>query len=109
MIWKDVYKRQLLLCEDLYFILVHKGGTGETGSLQLAQLLAQLLGLRQKDVYKRQLFERIYEDNVSGKISDERFSRMSRRYEDEQKELTEKIKQHRSEIEKPSSRTMRCV
>ena len=38
------------------------------------------------------LFERIYEDNVSGKISDERFSRMSRRYEDEQKELTEKIK-----------------
>ena len=48
------------------------------------------------------LFERIYEDNVSGKISDERFSRMSRRYEDEQKELTEKIKQLRSEIEKQS-------
>ena len=52
------------------------------------------------------LFERIYEDNVSGKISDERFSKMSRRYEDEQKELTEKIKQLRSEIEKQSSRTM---
>ena len=52
------------------------------------------------------LFERIYEDNVSGKISDERFSRMSRRYEDEQKELTEKIKQLRAEIEKQSSRTM---
>ena len=52
------------------------------------------------------LFERIYEDNVSGKISDERFSRMSRRYEDEQKELTEKIKQLRSEIEKQRSRTM---
>ena len=52
------------------------------------------------------LFERIYEDNVSGKISDERFSRMSRRYEDEQKELTEKIKQFRSEIEKQSNRTM---
>ena len=31
---------------------------------------------------------------------------MSRRYEDEQKELTEKIKQLRSEIEKQSSRTM---
>ena len=52
------------------------------------------------------LFERIYEDNVSGKISDERFSKMSRRYEDEQKELTEKIKQFRSEIEKQSNRTM---
>ena len=52
------------------------------------------------------LFERIYEDNVSGKISDERFSRMSRRYEDEQKELSEKIKKLRSEIEKQSSRSM---
>ena len=51
-------------------------------------------------------FTSLYEDNVSGKISDERFSRMSRRYEDEQKELTEKIKQLRSEIEKQSSRTM---
>ena len=52
------------------------------------------------------LFERIYEDNVSGKLSDDRFSKMSRRYEDEQKELAEKIKKLRSEIEKQSSRSM---
>ncbi len=52
------------------------------------------------------LFERIYEDNVSGKLSDDRFAKMSRRYEDEQKELAEKIKKLRSEIEKRSSRSM---
>ena len=52
------------------------------------------------------LFERIYEDNVSGKLSDDRFAKMSRRYEDEQKELAEKIKKLRSEIEKQSSRSM---
>ena len=52
------------------------------------------------------LFERIYEDNVSGKLSDDRFAKMSRRYEDEQKELAEKIKRLRSEIEKQSSRSM---
>ena len=52
------------------------------------------------------LFERIYEDNVSGKLSDDRFAKMSRRYEDEQKELTEKIKKLRSEIEKQSSQAM---
>ena len=52
------------------------------------------------------LFERIYEDNVSGKLSDDRFAKMSRRYEDEQKELAEKIKKLRSEIEKQSSRFM---
>ena len=52
------------------------------------------------------LFERIYEDNVPGKLSDDRFAKMSRRYEDEQKELAEKIKKLRSEIEKQSSRSM---
>ena len=51
------------------------------------------------------LFERIYEDNVSGKLSDDRFAKMSRRYEDEQKVLSEKIKKLRSEIEKQSSRS----
>ena len=50
------------------------------------------------------LFERIYEDNVSGKLSDDRFAKMSRRYEEEQKELSEKIKKLRSEIEKQSCR-----
>ena len=50
------------------------------------------------------LFEHIYEDNVSGKLSDDRFAKMSRRYEEEQKELSEKIKKLRSEIEKQSSR-----
>ena len=52
------------------------------------------------------LFERIYEDNVSGKLTDDRFAKMSRRYEDEQKELSEKIKKLRSEIEKQSNRSM---
>ena len=52
------------------------------------------------------LFERIYEDNVSGKLSADRFAKMSRRYEDEQKVLAEKIKKLRSEIEKQSSRSV---
>ena len=52
------------------------------------------------------LFERIYEYNVSCKLSNDRFAKMSRRYEDEQKELAEKIKKLRSEIEKQSSRSM---
>ena len=31
--------------------------------------------------------QRLYEDNVDGKISDERFARMSQTYEEEQKQL----------------------
>lgn len=37
------------------------------------------------------LFTRLYEDNVSGKISDERFEMMSKNYEAEQKELRQII------------------
>ena len=37
------------------------------------------------------LFQRLYEDNVSQKISDERFTKLSGGYEAEQKELQEKV------------------
>ncbi len=37
------------------------------------------------------LFTRLYEDNVSGKISDERFSMMSKGYEDEQSQLKQAV------------------
>ncbi len=66
----------------------------------------ELKSLLARDEELDGLFERIYEDNVSGKLSDDRFARMSRRYEDEQKELAEKIKKLRSETEKQSSRSM---
>ncbi len=52
------------------------------------------------------LFEKIYEDNVSGKLSDDRFSRMSRRYEDEQVEVQSKIKTLKAELQKGKSQTM---
>ena len=38
------------------------------------------------------MFNRIYEDNVNGKISDERFAKMSASYEAEQAELANTIK-----------------
>lgn len=52
----------------------------------------ELKALLARDEELDGLFERIYEDNVSGKLSNDRFAKMSRRYEDEQKELAEKIK-----------------
>lgn len=46
------------------------------------------------------LFIRLYEDNVAGRISDERFAMMSRAYEDEQKALKADADILRQEIEK---------
>lgn len=45
------------------------------------------------------LFQRIYEDNVSGKLSDERFSIMSASYEAERKTLKEMFTQLKADIE----------
>ena len=66
----------------------------------------ELKAMQARDEELDGLFERIYEDNVSGKLSDDRFARMSRRYEEEQKELAEKIKALRAEIDKQSSQSM---
>lgn len=45
------------------------------------------------------IFKRIYEDNISGTISHERFLKLSADYEAEQKELTEQVKAWRQAVE----------
>ena len=52
------------------------------------------------------LFERLYEDNVAGKINDARFAKMSKRYEQEQGENAKKIKALRLELKKDESKRM---
>lgn len=66
----------------------------------------ELYALQARDRELDTLFEKIYEDNVSGKLSDERFARMGRKYEDEQKELADKIKATKAAIEKSSSQAV---
>ncbi|MBR2927924.1 MAG: recombinase family protein [Oscillospiraceae bacterium] len=52
------------------------------------------------------LFERLYEDNVSGKIDDARFAKMARRYEQEQQEAVGKIKTLQLELKKADNKKM---
>ena len=51
------------------------------------------------------LFQRIYEDNVSGKLTDERFATMSASYEAEQKSLKEVVTMLHNEIEAQDDKT----
>ncbi len=58
------------------------------------------------------LFQRIYEDNVSGKISDERFEMLSANYENEQaelKQIIEKLSAEISETEEQSNNVERFI
>ncbi|WP_302199852.1 recombinase family protein [uncultured Gemmiger sp.] len=89
--------------EFLKAVIGHSQQAAETDRKLKEKELKALLA---RDEELDGLFERIYEDNVSGKLSDDRFAKMSRRYEGEQKELAEKIKKLRSEIEKQSSQAM---
>lgn len=89
--------------EFLKAVIGHSQQAAETDRKLKEKELKALLA---RDEELDGLFERIYEDNVSGKLSDDRFAKMSGRYEDEQKELAEKIKKLRSEIEKQSSQAM---
>ena len=51
------------------------------------------------------LFMHIYEDNISGKITDERFRNLSFNYDKEQKELKTKIEQLSKEINNTEKKT----
>ena len=52
------------------------------------------------------LIQRIYEDNVKGKLSDERFETLSNTYEAEQKELKEKLPEMESYLEAETDKTV---
>lgn len=88
------------------FVKAVMGSTQQNVALDRRLKEKELAALQARDEELDGLFERIYEDNVSGKLSDDRFAKMSRRYEDEQKEISEKIKTLRAEMDKLSSKSI---
>ena len=86
------------------FVKAVMGSFGQSVALDRKLKEKELAVLQARDEELDGLFERIYEDNVSGKLSDDRFAKMSRRYEEEQKEVSEKIKALRAEMDKLSSK-----
>lgn len=49
--------------------------------------------------------QRIYEDNIEGKISDERFAKMSASYESEQKQLESRVTELQTTIDQVNEKT----
>ena len=88
------------------FVKAVMGSSQQSVALDRKFKEKELATLQARDEELDGLFERIYEDNVSGKLSDDRFSKMSRRYEDEQKEISERIKTLRAEMDKLSSKAV---
>ena len=66
----------------------------------------ELNSLSARDKELDLLFERIYEDNVIGKISDDRFAKMSVKYETEQKEIQARIRELQEELDSEQNKTV---
>lgn len=88
------------------FLQAVMGSTQKTAESEHKRKQKELAAMQARDNELDGLFERIYEDNLSGKLSDERFAKMSQRYEAEQTELAEKVKTLRKELEKLSSESV---
>ena len=88
------------------FIKAMMGRSAKVAENDRARKQRELDGLLARDKELDALFERLYEDNVAGKIDDTRFAKMSKRYEQEQGENAKKIKALRLELKKSEGKRM---
>ena len=88
------------------FIKVMIGHSAKVAENATLRKQRELDALTARDRELDILFERLYEDNVAGKIDDARFAKMSKRYEQEQGENAKKIKALRLELKKDESKRM---
>ena len=65
---------------------------------------SELKALVARDKELDMLFEKIYEDNATGKISDERFKKLAEKYEDEQQSISERIDELKKRYDEAASR-----
>ena len=88
------------------FVKAMLGRSAKVAENDRARKQRELNSLLARDKELDMLFERLYEDNVAGKIDDARFAKMSKRYEQEQGENAKKIKALRLELKKDESKRM---
>ena len=88
------------------FVKAMLGRSAKVAENDRARKQRELNSLLARDKELDMLFERLYEDNVAGKIDDARFARMSKRYEQEQGEISAKVKALRLELKKAEGQQM---
>ena len=85
-------------CYESVFLYMQKQKCGEFQKKRQQELKLSMESSRKRIADLDKLFNRIYEDNVIGKLSDERYARMAAEYESEQKELLEKVREEEKQL-----------
>ena len=86
------------------FMGILKERTEAKNKRELASAIEEKEVAEKRIVALDKIIQSLYEDKVSGKLSEERYIKMSDNYEVEQKELTEKVKTLKAEIEKAQTK-----
>lgn len=86
------------------FMSILKERTEAKNKRELASAIGEKEVAEKRIVALDKIIQSLYEDKVSGKLSEERYIKMSDNYEAEQKELTEKVKILKAEIEKAQTK-----
>ena len=73
---------------------------------ELAQKKKRLAEIQKRIGDLDTIFQRIYEDNIIGKLSDERFMKMSKGYEDEQHTLQTEANEIQSELQQEEKKSV---
>jgi hypothetical protein len=82
------------------------GHSTKVVELEYERKQRELKSLLTRDGELDALFERIYEDNLNGKLTDERYAKMAKRYETEQTTIAERVKILKAELRKADTRMM---
>jgi len=90
-------------CEKVFAELIMNQAE-HVGVEQMQKKQKELYALNARNRELDKLFNRMYEDNVNGKIDDNRFAKMSKQYSDEQAEIAEKVQTITSELSKQESK-----
>ena len=86
------------------FMSILKERTEAKNKRELASAIEEKEVAEKRIVALDKIIQSLYEDKVSGKLSEERYIKMSDNYETEQRELTEKVKTRKAEIEKAQTK-----
>ncbi|MEE0808329.1 MAG: DUF4368 domain-containing protein [Acutalibacteraceae bacterium] len=86
------------------YLVAKKKGENDTQRIKMLQSLIESSRKRIADLDR--LFSRIYEDNINGKISDERYSRMASEYENEQNRLMTVVDESEKELAELQKKTV---
>lgn len=93
-------------CYETVFVHLIARKKGENDAQQIKLLKATVESSNKRIADLDRLFSRIYEDNIIGKLSDERYSRMASEYESEQKRLISVVEESEKQLAELQKKTV---